>query len=97
MANTLTTLQWAPVYDGNGAGLFPSGYSAMSSDPAVASIGVGTGGIIAVVGQAEGTATITVTRNVDGATASLEATVTLPETPEPLPGFTIQLGPPVNR
>ncbi len=90
----LTTLEYAPVLDGNGVNLFPGTYSAVSSDPAVASIGqsgLGGGATIVVNGLSAGTATITATRNVDGATASLDVTVTAAN------GFTIQLGTPALR
>lgn len=95
MANALTTLEYAQLQDGTGAGLYPGSYSATSSDPAVASIGqagAGGGAIIAVSGIGAGTATITATRNVDGATATLEVTVTGVG-----PVFTIQLGTPTPR
>jgi uncharacterized protein YjdB len=85
--NTIDTTQYAPLQDGGGANLNPSSYSATSSDPAVASIGSAPGAI-AVVGQSAGTATITAVRNADGATATLEVTVTTAS------GFTIQLGAP---
>jgi len=94
MANTLTTLEQAPIQDGNGVNLFPSAYSVTSSDPTVAAVvtvGVGGGAYVAVNGLSAGTTTITATRNVDGATASLTATVTAAV------GFTIQLGTPIVR
>jgi len=87
MANTIDTTQYAPIEDGNGVALPPGSFSATSSDPAVASIGSAPGAI-AVVGQAAGTATITATRNADGATATLTVTVTGAD------AFTIQLGAP---
>lgn len=94
MANTLTTLEQAPVQDGNGVNLFAGGYSVTSSDPTVAAVvgvGVGAGAYWAVNGLSVGTTTVTATRNVDGATATLTATVTAGA------GFTIQLGTPAPR
>ncbi len=91
MANTLTTLEYAVVQDGNGVNLAAGAYSVVSSDPSVASIGVGPNSSPAVLGQTAGTATITATRNTDGATATLTATVTAAG------GFTIQLGTPAPR
>lgn len=94
MANELTTLEYAAVLDSNDSALSPAAYSASSSDPAVAAvstIGLGGGAYIVVNGIGVGTATITVTRNVDGATASLDATVTGGD------GFTIHLGTPAPR
>lgn len=95
MANTLTTLEQAPIQDAaTSVNLFAGSYSATSSDPAVAAViqvGLGGGASIAVNGISAGTATITVTRNVDGATATLLATVTAGAS------FTIQLGTPVTR
>ncbi len=90
MANTITTLQYAPVQDGNAVNL-TSAYSVTSSDPTIASIGVGPSNSIAVVGKTAGTATITATRNADGATATLTVTVTAAA------AFTIQLGTPGPR
>lgn len=46
MSNTITTLEYAPVQDGNGVNL-GGGYSVTSSDPSVASIGEGAGGSMA--------------------------------------------------
>ncbi len=88
---TLTTLQYAVVQDGNGVDL-GGGYGVTSSDPLIASIGSGPGGTIAVVGQSVGTATITATRNMDGATATLDVTVTADAE-----GFSIQLGTPAPK
>lgn len=95
MANELTSLELAPIQDGNGANLWPGAYSATSSDPLVASIGqvgLGGGAYIVVNGLSAGTATITATRNVDGATATLDVTVTSAGA-----AFTIQLGTPSPR
>lgn len=50
-------------------------YSATSSDDAIASIGTGAEGEIAVVGESDGDFTITVTRASDGATATISDAV----------------------
>lgn len=84
----LTTLQKAQILDEAGNPLHQGTHAATSSDPAVASIGDGGGFTLAVVGNSAGTATITATRNADGATATLTVEVTAPATP-----FAITLGP----
>lgn len=89
----LTTLQYAQLLDGDDAALFPAAYSAVSSDPTVASIGTGPGGSIAVVAQSEGTVTITATRNGDGATATVDVTVEAAE----LGDFAVHLGTPAPK
>lgn len=89
----LTTAQWAPLQDGNGANLFPANYATVSSDASVASVGLGTDGVIAIIGQGAGTAAITCTRNSDSAVATLDVTVEAVAPNE----FTIQLGAPVAR
>lgn len=84
----LDTTHWAPILDQSDAPLFPGSFSAVSSDPTVAQIVQGTGGVLAVAGRATGTATITATRNSDGATASVDVTVEAVGPGE----FTIHLG-----
>ena len=62
--------------DPTGPILQAPGYTAESSDPLVASIGVGAdGSSIAVVGQSDGPFTVTVTRVSDGATGSVSGEV----------------------
>lgn len=71
----LTSAQWAPVLDQTDTALAPGNATLVSSDPTVASIGVGTDGIHAVIGHATGTATLTATRLSDGAVATLDVSV----------------------
>lgn len=71
----LNPLQYAMLLDQDNNPLPFGQFSAVSDDPAVCSIGAGPGSAIAAIGQAPGTATITATRNTDGATASVEVTV----------------------
>lgn len=91
MANTLTTLEYAGIIDGNGATLSSAGYAVTSSDLGVATIGA-QGGFPIVIAQAAGTATIAATRNADGATADFELTVTASGDT-----FTIALGTPAPK
>ena len=86
----LTTIQQARILDGNGAQLLPATYSASSSDTTVATIAT-VAGVLTVLGQAAGSATITATRLTDGATASVAVDVVAAA------GFTIQLAAPTNR
>lgn len=87
MANTLTTLEKATIDDGTDHALAAGSFAATSSDPAVASV-ASSGGFWYCLGQSAGTATITATRNADGATATVDVTVTTGS------GFTIHLGTP---
>lgn len=75
---TLTTLEKAPVIDGNGNQLGAPNqtlYDVASSAPTILSIEWVDWRAVAV-GQAPGVATITATRLSDGAVASVEVTVT---------------------
>lgn len=73
----LDTNHYRDVKDADSGEILNSpAYSATSSDPAVASIGVGaSGSSIAVVGQSNGNFTVTFTRASDGATGSLSDSV----------------------
>lgn len=85
--DTLTTLEKATVDDAANHALPAGSFSVTSSDTAVATVNT-DGGFWYCFGQTAGTSTLTATRNADGATATLDITVTTPA----LPGFTIQLG-----
>ena len=71
--------------------LWPT-YSAVSSDPAVVTIGDGGNSRLAAIAQGEGTATITATRASDGSFAEVEVTVTSADPPDPEDPFSIHLG-----
>lgn len=97
MADTFTTAQYVEVKNQDNILIPPGPYSAESSDDAVASIGVGINGAIAVIGQSAGGATITVTRIADGAVASRGVTVTALDGPPELPPFSVTFGDPLPR
>lgn len=84
----LTTLQKAPILDALDQPISVQSYSGVSSDPLIASIGDIGSFRMGVIGNAPGTVDITVTRNVDGATAGFTVTV------EGAAGFTVHLGAP---
>jgi len=65
-----------------------------TSDPALVALADGGEYRLAVLAVAEGTATITVTRNSDGATATVDATVVAATPGDPAGPFTIHLGEP---
>lgn len=85
MADTLTTLEKATIVKADDLALPGGSFSVTSSDPTIASVGV-LGGFWYAFGQSTGTAILTATRNADGATAILTATVTAGD------GFTVHLG-----
>ena len=89
----LTTAQYAYILDGNDQPLAQGGYAAVSSDPTGAALATGNAGTHVVDGRGAGSATITVTRNSDGAVATLDVTV---ETVAPA-SFAIHLGDPVAK
>lgn len=87
----LTTQEYAYILDASDAPLPTANYAAVSSDPTIAAIVLGNNSTHCVDGRAAGTATITVTRNSDGATATLDVTVEAAT-----PGtFSVHLGPPI--
>ena len=89
----LTTAQYAYLLNEAEQPLAAASFAATSSDVAVATIGLGNDSNLVVVGQTAGTATIDVTRNSDGATASLVVTVEAAA-----PGtFAVHLGTPVAK
>jgi hypothetical protein len=76
-ADTLTTAQQAGIVtDADpSTGISFDSYSAVSADPTIASIGVGSSNTIMVVGQSAGEVDVTVTRLSDSETAPLHVTV----------------------
>jgi hypothetical protein len=96
--DTLSTAEWAPIERETDPDVwlscFDGPFSAVSSDTAVATIGQGTAGVLAAVGQAAGEFDYTVTRLSDGATGTGHGTVTAVN-PGPGPGtFVVRLGSP---
>lgn len=85
MSVPLNALKKAPVLDQSGAGLVGSKYTVTSSNPGAVTVTT-SGGAYYVVGVAAGTSTITATRTLDGAVATLDVEV-LAATP-----FSITLG-----
>lgn len=73
--STLNALKRAPVLNEAGQILTQAGYSVTSSDPAVALVRYVSGSGYYVVGVAAGTATVTATRTLDAAVATLEVQV----------------------
>lgn len=89
----LTTAQYAYILNASDQPLPTSQFAAVSSDPTIAAIGLGNDSTHVVDGRGAGTATITVTRNSDGAVATLDVTVE-----QAAPGtFAVHLGPPVAK
>ena len=82
---TLNALKRANILNEAGDDLHAPSYSATSSDPAVASIN-NIDSYLSVTGVSAGTATITATRALDGAVATLDVTVVAADP------FTISLG-----
>lgn len=87
----LDTAHYAYVLDDSEAPLPTANYAAVSSDPTIAAIVLGNNSTICVDGRGAGTATITVTRNSDGAVATLDVTVEAAAAAT----FAIHLGPPI--
>jgi hypothetical protein len=76
MAATLNALKKAPIIDANAHQLSGDDVSVVSSDPTVARVsGGGLGNPLWAVGVAAGAATLTATRHVDNAIATLDVTV----------------------
>ena len=72
---TLNALKKAPILDQNGANL-ATGHTVTSSDPAVVAISKGlSNSPFYAVGIAAGLATVTATRTLDGAIATLDVEV----------------------
>lgn len=85
---TLTTQEKALILlDDDSPCLYPA-FTGVSSDTSVCTVGDGGEFRLACIAQGIGTATITMTRASDGATADLEVTVTADA------GFAIHLGTP---
>ena len=75
MAVTLNALKKAPILD-QGAAPLITGYSVTSSNPAIVGIAkTSNSSPFYAVGIAAGTATVTATRALDGAVASLDVEV----------------------
>lgn len=90
---TITTLQKAPVLDANDAPITGGAYAAVSSDTTVVTVGdFGGNNTLGAFAAGIGTATISVTRNADGAVATVDVTVVLDPN-----GFAIHLGTPVPK
>jgi len=90
---TLTTIEKAPVLDGNNAILTGGQYAVVSSDTGVVTLGdFGGNNTVGAFAAGVGTATITATRNADGATATVDVTVVLDPG-----GFAIHLGTPTPK
>ncbi len=89
----LTTAQYAYLLDATESTLAQTAFAAVSSDPAIASIGTGNDSTHVVLGQGAGTATITVTRNSDGAVATLDVIVESAVAGS----FAVHLGTPIAR
>ena len=82
----LDTTQRAPLLLEDDSPVDPRQYTAVSSNAGVASVADSGGYQLAAYGNAAGTATITVTRLSDGATATVDVSVDAAE------GFTVHLG-----
>ena len=89
----LTTAQYAYILNASDQPLPTNAFAATSSDTSVAVIGLGNDSTHVVDGRGAGICTITVTRNSDGAVATLDVTVE-----QAAPGtFAIHLGVPVAK
>lgn len=87
----LTPIQRAHILLEDDAFCLWPAYTGVSSDDSVVTVGDGGEYRLAAIAHSEGTATITITRAADGATADLEVTV---GNDDPAGPFTIHLGTP---
>lgn len=72
----IDTGNWYPLLDQSNAALAQAAFAVVSSDPTVVNLVTGANSTHVLNPVAAGTATITATRNSDGAVASLDVTVT---------------------
>jgi hypothetical protein len=91
MANDLDTTQRATIDTADDFALSAGGYTCESEDEAILTVGT-LGGYWYIFAQAVGVTTVNATRLADGATGTMEVTVTeAPGAPDP-GTFTIKVG-----
>lgn len=91
MANLTLGKRALILLDDDSPVLYPA-FVVTSSDPTIVYGGDGGASQIAAISVSEGTATLTTTRQSDGATADLIVTVAAPVPPVPEDPFTTHLG-----